>query len=166
MLQLSPLTESDFPTLISWIDSPEGLFQFAGEQFDYPLTEEQLVSYLKLKKQKPFKAIDTDTGKMVAQGEFNFSDSKIPRLSRILVNPNERGKGIGEQLVRLMAKRLFEDESLQIIDLRVFEWNKGAVRCYEKVGFKIILEKTTEFPIMDTVWTRLYMELKRENLKL
>ena len=44
------------------------------------------------------------------------------------------------------------------IELRVFEWNKNALKLYENEGFKIQPESTFKFKYNnDELWTNLYM---------
>lgn len=51
------------------------------------------------------------------------------------------------------------------IELRVFEWNKNAMKLYEKAGFRIQPEFTFRFKYTnDELWTNLYM-LKTFNEK-
>ena len=47
------------------------------------------------------------------------------------------GKGLGEEATRLTVEYGFRRLNLRRIDLGVFADHESAVRCYEKVGFKI-----------------------------
>ncbi len=42
MIRFKKFGENNYANLISWIDSEEALMQFAGRQFTFPLTQEQL----------------------------------------------------------------------------------------------------------------------------
>jgi RimJ/RimL family protein N-acetyltransferase len=161
MIELRPFTEYDFATLKSWIHSEEELVQFAGPIFSFPLTDEQLWNYIQMTDKRPFKVVLVSTNETIGHCELNFENG-INRLSRILVGRKElRGQKIGEQIVRKMVDLLFQDPKVNEVDLNAFEWNKGAVRCYEKVGFEINHEKTDKFPVNGKIWTRLNMSLKR-----
>jgi RimJ/RimL family protein N-acetyltransferase len=46
-------------------------------------------------------------------------------------------KGVGEEVTRLMVEYAFFRLNLHRVGLVVFEEHQSAVRCYEKVGFKI-----------------------------
>ncbi len=50
------------------------------------------------------------------------------------------GKGIGSQAISQVLNIAFEKMNLDYIWLNVRETNKRAIRCYEKVGFKIIMD--------------------------
>lgn len=47
------------------------------------------------------------------------------------------GKGIGKEVTRLMVEYGFERLNLRRVDLGVHAEHESAIRCYEKVGFKI-----------------------------
>ena len=50
------------------------------------------------------------------------------------------GKGAGEEVTRLMVEYGFYRLNLRRIGLVVFEEHRSAVRCYEKIGFKILCD--------------------------
>ena len=60
-----------------------------------------------------------------------------------------------------MVELLFLDRKVNEVDLNVFDWNKEAIRCYEKVGFEINTNKTDTMMVNNKVWTKLNMVLKR-----
>jgi RimJ/RimL family protein N-acetyltransferase len=47
------------------------------------------------------------------------------------------GKGVGEEATRLMVDYAFRRLNLNRVTLGVFAEHKSAVRCYEKVGFRV-----------------------------
>ena len=57
MITLQAFTPDDFECLKSWIDSEATLMQFAGPIFRYPLTDEQLHTYLAEPQRRAFKAL-------------------------------------------------------------------------------------------------------------
>lgn len=162
MIELQPFTENDFKTFKSWIHSKEELFQFAGPIFTYPLTDEQLADYIKMTDKRPLKVVLKSTNETIGHCELNFENGNN-RLSRILVGNKElRGQKIGEQIVRKMVDLLFQDSKINEVDLNTFDWNKGAIKCYEKVGFKINHDKTDKMSVNGKIWTRINMTLNRE----
>ncbi len=46
-------------------------------------------------------------------------------------------KGIGSEVTKLILKYAFKEMKLHRVDLKVLEYNKRAIRCYEKCDFKI-----------------------------
>ena len=40
------------------------------------------------------------------------------------------------------VNKVFNDFNINTLGLNVFDYNKSAIRCYEKAGFKIVSEQT------------------------
>jgi RimJ/RimL family protein N-acetyltransferase len=164
MIELKPFTENDFETFKSWVNSVEELFQFAGPLFSFPVTDEQLLNYIQMSDKKPFNVILKSTNETVGHCELNYENGNH-RLSRILVgNKSLRGQKIGEHIVREMVRLIFEDPKVHEVDLNVFDWNTGAIKCYENVGFRIRPELTDKLDVNGAVWKRLNMVLTRDKL--
>ena len=131
--------------------------QWGGTAFAYPLTEEQLRTHFETADEKPtrigYKAVDpgvqdassarssasredTDGG-MVGSLELNRVDREhdSAAISRVVVDPAERNRGVGAAMVREVLAVGFEEFNLHRIELRVFEDNDTAIACYESVGF-------------------------------
>ena len=137
MITLSLFDQNDFKRFKSWIKSRDELFQFAGPIFTYPLTDEQLLTYINDPKRIAFKVSHSVTKEVIGHCVLNF-ENELPRLSRILVaDINTRGKGLCKLIIHKMLEQLFIYRDFEAADLNVFDWNKSAIRCYEQVGFAI-----------------------------
>lgn len=142
-IKLKPFTRDDFNRLIGWIPSPEFLLQFGGTLFHYPLDQRQLELYLQEAEKDPptrriYKAIDIEAGLVVGHIELENINvvHRSASVARVLVGEaSARGKGVGEQMMRLILKIGFEELNLHRMMLGVFDFNTPAIRCYEKVGF-------------------------------
>ncbi len=162
MIKLDFFDSTDFNLFISWINNKEELFQFAGPIFTYPLTTEQLLAYSADDRRIPFKVVHIKTNEIIGHCELNFENT-IPRLSRILIaDSRARGKGIGKLIVDKMLEQLFVMRYFDSADLNVFDWNKGAIRCYEQVGFKINSECVNTQILDNDIWTALNMIITKE----
>jgi RimJ/RimL family protein N-acetyltransferase len=51
-------------------------------------------------------------------------------------DPDYRSQGYGTEAMRLLLKFAFRAQNLHRVNLGVFSFNKRAIRCYEKSGFK------------------------------
>jgi RimJ/RimL family protein N-acetyltransferase len=58
-------------------------------------------------------------------------------LGILIGDKNFWNKGVGEETARLAVEYGFERLNLRRIDLGVFAEHESAVRCYEKVGFRV-----------------------------
>lgn len=52
-------------------------------------------------------------------------------------NPEYMSKGYGTEALKLFLNFLFNELGLRKVKLNVFSFNKRAIRCYEKCGFKL-----------------------------
>jgi RimJ/RimL family protein N-acetyltransferase len=143
-IRLEPFSEADFDRLIAWSPTAEFLLQWAGPLFTFPLDRAQLEQYLASSRQTPsgmmaFRAVDDAGGKVIGHIELAGIDhrQRSARLSRVLVGPAERrGKGIGRRVVQAALRIAFGDLRLHRVDLFVFDFNRPAIACYERAGFR------------------------------
>lgn len=163
MLQLIPFKERDFQTLFNWIDSPRFLMQWGGPMFNYPLTHLQLMNYKDAQDRRAFQVYDTDLGETIGHlsiGRIN-KDKKQGRIGKVIVSPDCRGKGYGERMIQLISTYAFQTLELEKVTLGVFDFNKGAIRCYEKAGFTIDYHLKDHRPFEDETWSLYEMSLHK-----
>lgn len=162
MIQLQAFIPADYDHLISWVGSAESLMQFAGPAFNFPLTHEQLLASLSDEKRFAFKVINTDNNKIISHAEI-YLTSEAAHLGRILIgDEKQRGKGIGQAIVAQLLHIAFEEMNQSLATLNVFDWNLAAIKCYEKVGFKINPDKTLVRTVNDKTWTALNMVMHKK----
>lgn len=136
---IRPYTDSDFDLLTQWIPDADALFQFSGPGWHFPLTREQMYAY-QAKKHisglRQFYVGYHEQGLSYAFGEIINGDAHSPRLGRILLDPAQRGKGLGEQFMRDLVNECIQRIQPPHIYLFVLDGNTNAIRCYEKIGFR------------------------------
>jgi RimJ/RimL family protein N-acetyltransferase len=145
MITLRPFDRSDFARLIGWVASPAFLLQWAGPLFTYPLDTAQLERYLAESQQEQptrmiFTAVEAETGAAVGHIELGKIDprNRLASLARVLIgDPSRRGKGRGVEMVLRALEIGFDRLGLHRVDLVVFDFNTGAIACYERAGFVI-----------------------------
>jgi [ribosomal protein S5]-alanine N-acetyltransferase len=88
----------------------------------------------------------TDYGWIVEKDSQIIGQARLNRLDEIDKNAAYSigffstefcGKGLGVEITNLVLKFGFEQLKLHKVYLRVLEYNKNAVKCYQKCGFKI-----------------------------
>ena len=161
MLQLKKFDETFYPQLISWIGSEEALMQFTGPSFTFPLTNEQLNKSLSDEKRFAFIVIDDETNSSVGHAEIYLTE-RSAFFGKILIgDTQQRGKGLGQQIVNLLLDFTFTHLDRTAVELNVFDWNIAAIKCYEAVGFVINPEKKIERKVKDKTWTALNMTFNK-----
>jgi RimJ/RimL family protein N-acetyltransferase len=145
MITLEYFTTNDFSQLIDWIKDEEALMNWSGSLFSFPLTKESMEWYIEdvndISNSDAFiyKAVETETGKVVGHISLGgiSKKNKAGRISRVLVAPEYQGKGYCCQMIQSVLKIGFEDLQLHRICLGVYDFNKAAIRCYQKAGLLI-----------------------------
>lgn len=133
-------TNADFPILESWITDADTLFRFAGVEWQYPFTREEMQAYLDKHPggQRQFYLGLHENGEPYAFGQIISGDAHSPRIGRLLVGePSERGRGLGQRFISELieeTKALYPNE--KTICLFVFDDNAVGIGCYSKLGFR------------------------------
>ena len=163
MIKLVPFKEEDFEKLISWIENEKILVQFAGAVvFTYPLTKEQLETYIADDKRFAFKVVEVETNETVGHAEIYLVKPNVSRLCRVLIGREEyRGKGIGRQIMAQLMDYSFNRLSVEVVELNVYDWNTAAIKCYEKVGFTINPSVSSRVEVDGGIWTSVNMRVQR-----
>ncbi|OXA94982.1 GNAT family N-acetyltransferase [Flavobacterium hercynium] len=162
MIRLEKFDEEFYPELINSIKDAKELMQFGGPEFTFPLTEEQIDKTLSDENRIAFRVVNTSNNTTIGHSEIYFKDDSA-KLGRILiVDKNQRGRGVGEQMVILLIEFIFENRNERRIELNVFDFNIGAIKCYEKVGFVIKPDKKLIREVEGETWTALNMVLNLE----
>ncbi len=145
MIRLEYFGSDDIHQLMEWIQDEETLMNWSGALFSFPLTQDSMEWYIEdvndISSSEAFiyKAIEETTGEVVGHISLGgiSKKNKAGRISRVLVAPQSQGKGYCSQMVKAVLKIAFEDLHLHRICLGVYDFNKAAIRCYEKAGMVI-----------------------------
>ena len=172
MIRLEYFTRNDFEQLIKWIDNEEILMNWAGGLFSFPLKPKSLEWYIEgvnnmdTSEAFVYKAIEEETGNIVGHISLGgiSKKNKAGRITRVLVDPGQQGKGYCRQMVSAILKIGFNELKLHRIALGVYDFNKAAISCYKKAG--LVIEGTnrdcllfkgqwwslTEMSILEAEW--------------
>ena len=134
------INDNNKSDIVKWTNEKgkDFLEQWAGKSLDFPLTESQ-IDDLK------------DIYSIFCENEFVGIIQKIRKeidnihIGRFLINPELTGKGLGKRALIEFINLIFQDEDVNSITLNVFDYNVGAKKLYEKVGFEVV--NVTENPM-------------------
>ena len=186
MIKLEYFTADDFQLLIGWISDKDLLLNWAGSHFKFPLTEDKLHWYLKGANDFEssdtliYKAVDSESRDTV--GHISLTalnrENRSARITRVIVgNPAERGKKIGEQIIKAMLRTGFTELNLHRMSLGVYDFNEPAIRCYKKCGFSTdgvlrdisrhgdIYWSIMEMSILENEWQQKYVNVEPESMQ-
>ena len=119
--------------IVKWTNEKgkDFLEQWAGKSLNFPLTESQ-IDDLK------------DIYSIFCENEFVGIIQKIRKemdnvhIGRFLINPELTGRGLGKRALIEFINLIFHNEDVNSITLNVFDYNVGAKKLYEKVGFIVV----------------------------
>ena len=160
MLTIRPAAENDYCEIVRW-NKKRGnayLIQWAGfVAYTYPLTEEQIAHRANKDGVHLYVICENDTP--IGAGEICDIDEKekTGRLCRIIFAEESKNKGYGEIFLKELVRIAFREMGLVSLSLRVYAFNASAIRCYEKVGFRV----TKFHEECNTHWNNYSMELKK-----
>ncbi|MDO4531365.1 MAG: GNAT family N-acetyltransferase [Bacillota bacterium] len=160
MLTVRPATEKDYPAIVHWNETKgeDYLFQWAGfTTYTHPLTADQIARQAGKDGVHLYLALDGDTP--IGAGEICDINkgAKTGRICRLIFAEEAKNKGFGEQFLQELSRIAFTEMGLVSLSLRVYCFNANAIRCYEKVGFRV----SEFFSETDPHWNNYSMELKK-----
>lgn len=165
-ITFQPFALEDFARLILWTPSAEALVQWAGPSFTFPLDMSQAAEYLAPASgpsadRRIYRAALSASGEVVGHVDLSNIDvdNRAATVCRVLVDPDRRGEGIGEQIMRQIIRVGFEELHLHRLDLRVFDFNAPAIACYKKVGFVTEGVLRDWVRVGDGYWSAIMMSL-------
>ena len=126
--------------IVKWTNQKgkDFLEQWAGASLDFPLAIGQIDKL-------------DNIYSIFCENEFVGIIQKIRKehdnihIGRFLINPELTGRGLGKRALIEFINLIFQDEDVNSITLNVFDYNVGAKKLYEKVGFKVV--NVTENPM-------------------
>jgi RimJ/RimL family protein N-acetyltransferase len=154
LIHLEPLTTEGQRIVSTWLPDERAMLQWAGPTFRHPLNEDQWRDHLAPGLRTPplllaYEGRDMESGRMMAYGEIAQINYQAPSavLCRLMVDPGSRGRGLGLALVEALAHKGFGELGFHRLELRVYDFNQAAIRCYERAGFvkEGRLRETTRF---------------------
>ncbi|MCQ1531337.1 GNAT family N-acetyltransferase [Lutispora saccharofermentans] len=112
-------------------------------QIPYPMILEQeekwFESLLTAKDTYSFAIEDLETGKYIGGCGINSINwlNRIATIGIFIGDKEYWSKGYGTDALNVLIKFIFQQMNINKIKLNVFSFNKRAIRCYEKCGFKV-----------------------------
>lgn len=144
-IMLREYQKEDFPYIREWVNDPEIADMLSDDIFAFPhttrTTEKFLDMMLESDKEnlKGFIIADIKTEEYI--GQIDLVDIKWKNrraLMGIIIGRKENhSKGYGTEAIRLLLDFCFNRLGLNKVELEVREYNKKAIKCYEKCGFEV-----------------------------
>ena len=163
---LRDFKKEDANIIAGWIRSEEELYKWSADRFNkYPLTGDDInENYAPLLEAGRFYTLTAadDNGDVIGHFIIRYprdDDDSSVRFGFVIVDPAQRGKGYGKEMLRLGIAYVWKHFSASRIDLGVFDNNVGARHCYEAVGFREY--ERSECTMPTGTWIRIGMEITK-----
>jgi len=134
VMDFRPATKNDLKTVMTWVPNAESCLVWAGPRVKFPLQLEQLYQDIEFEKTSTYSLYSEK--RLIALGQIRMFKNSRGHLSRIVVNPSSRGKGVGRIFVRALINEA-KGLNCQVISLNVVKANLIATRLYKGLGFVI-----------------------------
>ncbi len=151
VITFQPLTKKHLKLLITWFDkshvkewwsdalAPEQIKEKYGTRIGDKIVQPFIV-YLR---EIPIGFIQYYYADKVGDDWWPDATPGIVGIDQFIGDENYINKGYGTQLIGQFVKKLFNDSAITKIITDVDPKNQRAIRCYQKVGFKIVKEIDT-----------------------
>jgi len=136
---LSPIDVNDFEKFAEWLNDLEVTQNLSIYPVMINLKNEKEILE-KLSNEHNYSIIDISTNELIGNCGFIDIDhiNQTGEIGIFIGNKNYWNKGYGTEAMSLLIDFGFKALNLHNIMLKVYDYNKNAIKCYEKTGFREI----------------------------
>ena len=141
LVTLGPIQHDYLPYYVEWLNDWE-VRKFLATTLPHPLTlqdEEDWFNHQRGDKDsRVFAILTLGEGRLIGNCGLHQIDwtNRHAIFGIFIGDKNYWGKGYGTDATRTLLRFAFEEANLHRVELEVFAYNKRAIRCYEKAGFR------------------------------
>lgn len=121
--------------IMGWFPDTRSVTRWGSPYTRYPLREETFFEDIYWSKINSRVAIGDD-GQLLGFGQFYLKLGRC-HLARLVINPDYRGRGLGEEFVAALMEHGSEQLGAPEFSLYVMSENKPAYNCYRALGFEL-----------------------------
>ena len=125
----------DTREIMGWFPDEKSVILWGSPYTRYPLREETFLTDIYWDRISS-RVARTEDGRLLAFGQFYLKLGRC-HLARLVINPEFRGRGLGEAFVAALMKHGAESLGTDTFSLYVMTYNKPAYNCYKNLGFEL-----------------------------
>jgi ribosomal-protein-alanine N-acetyltransferase len=168
-IYLRPPEVEDAPALVTWFNDPEVTRTLRHYQPMSLAKEKEFLEQINRSETEIALAIVVrETDQFI--GVAGFRDLSVRhRHAAFGISIGEKtmwGRGYGAEATQLLVRHAFQTLNLNRVQLEVYEFNKGAIRCYEKAGFQLEGRLRQTHFAEGRYWDTLVMGILRDEWRL
>ena len=167
-IYLSPMNPDDVEKYTEWINDLEVTVNLClSHKVINTLTEREALERLS-KEGHNFAIVDADKNELIGNCGLMTVDNiqRKAELGIFIGNKEYWGKGYGQEAIELLLNFGFNILNLNNIMLKVYGFNKRAIKCYEKCGFKLIGMRRESIIYGDKKYGEYYMDILASEFKV
>lgn len=121
--------------IIAWFPDKVSVTRWGSPYMSYPLQEETFLEDIYWGRISSRVALGED-GRLLGFGQFYLKLGRC-HLARLVINPDFRGRGLGQKFVSALMKHGSDQLDTQEFSLYVMTANKPALNSYRSLDFKL-----------------------------
>jgi ribosomal protein S18 acetylase RimI-like enzyme len=125
----------DAREIMGWFPDKESVTRWGSPYMRYPLQDETFLGDIYWDRISS-RVARAEDGRLLGFGQFYLKLGRC-HLARLVINPDFRGHGLGEEFVAALMKHGSEDLRAGEFSLYVMTANKPALNCYRSLGFEL-----------------------------
>lgn len=165
---LSPINIDDAEKYTEWINDLEvAIYLNFLTQLITLEKEKEILEKMIKENDYIFSIVDFKTNKLIGSCALISLDfiNKNAVFGIFIGNKKYWNKGYGEEATKLLLDYGFNILNLNNIMLSGVEYNKRAIKCYEKCGFKIIGRRRKSKIVAGKIYDMIYMDIVSDEFK-
>jgi len=163
---LSPVQDEDTECFTKYMNDMEVTDYTGTTHHVYNFTGEKnwIANIYSNENNKTFSICRVEDEKLIGNLSLMGIDyiNRTAELGILIGEEDSRSKGYGEEAINLLLDYGFNYLNLHSIFLKANSINKRAIRCYEKVGFKLFGTKREDKYINGKYYDTIYMDLLKK----
>ncbi len=140
----------DAKAIMDWFPDKESVVRWGSPYMSYPLKDETFFGDIYWS-QITSRVARTEDGGLLAFGQYYRKLGRC-HLARLVVNPEFRGRGLGERFVAALMQHAGHMLGTEEFSLYVMTANRPAYNCYKRLGFELARPPEDDAKLEDVVF--------------
>ena len=160
-IYLSPINIQDVERYTQWLNDLDVTLSLGNPGVIYGLEKEKEAVENMIKGGTDFAIVTNDEDRLIGNcGLFSIVEKHRKADFGIMIgDKNYWDQGYGREAIELLLNYGFNILNLNNIMLKVFSFNKRAIKCYEAIGFKEIGRRREAYILGKRKYDEIYMDI-------